>query len=273
MTLDLQSTYMKLLWAEVHVEDLKREVTEFFDNVDVYEIRVERHPETGEQIPWIKLPGDYGIRRLGLRIGDIVQSYRSALDHLVWALTIHNGHSPPANPIPFDSDWTRIQFPILDKHDGTKTSWDIKPPRALWGVTPKIAGRIEKLQPGYGGKDNISHALWKLNQLSIIDKHRALNVLALIAHAVRAEEPIEPGKVFKLQAPGPAEQHAELRRVSGDEPNVKMYFKVLTNVMFDKGEPTQYLTVAEVLELIRTHVKRIVTSFDTTIPPGLLAPP
>ena len=89
-------------------------------------------------------------------VGDILHNLRSMLDHIVWQLTIANGHTPPSFPLPKGSDWRRIQFPIyLDKNDFSSMRSN---PRAdyLWGVAShasphsRVSGDGLRVSPAWG---------------------------------------------------------------------------------------------------------------------------
>jgi hypothetical protein len=85
----------------VHLEFLNERVKSFTKDLDSYEVETKDDWQTakvfvhGEPVP--------AVEEWGPIIGDVVHNLRSALDHLVWQLTIANGHTPP-NPIPVEAD-------------------------------------------------------------------------------------------------------------------------------------------------------------------------
>jgi hypothetical protein len=88
--------------------------------------------------------------------GDIVQNLRSALDHLAYQLA--EVGTPGATP----SEW--VAFPIVrDAKD-----YESAKARKVQGMTPEAIKAIDALKPYKGGNDE----LWRLHELSNIDKHR-----------------------------------------------------------------------------------------------------
>jgi hypothetical protein len=88
--------------------------------------------------------------------GDVAQNLRSALDHLAYHLVLANGEKPSTN----------TAFPI---HKDA-TTYGQQKARRVKGMRSDAIEAIDKLKPYRGGDD----FLWKLNELSNIDKHRAL---------------------------------------------------------------------------------------------------
>lgn len=93
---------------------------------------------------------------LSLLIGDIIHNARSALDHLAYALVVHEGGTPTRN----------TTFPIADQEVG----YGAKLRSALPGTSDTTRDAIRRLRPWRDGDD----WLWKLHALDIVDKHRLL---------------------------------------------------------------------------------------------------
>ncbi len=105
-----------------------------------------------------RLPIDYSIR-----VGQIVYSLRSALDHLVWQLVLINGKKPG----------NRNEFPIFDSEE----KYQKESKNKLKGVSANRCELIRSIQPfSHCGKTG-DH-LWMLHSMCNIDKHRHLNVVA-----------------------------------------------------------------------------------------------
>jgi hypothetical protein len=102
---------------------------------------------------------------LSVVIGDFLFGVRSALDHLIWQLVIHDGGSPTSrNMFPISS------APALFNKAVAKR-------RRLEGMSPKTCAIIESLQPYHTGNE----ALGRLDTLHNTDKHRALNLTTVVA--------------------------------------------------------------------------------------------
>lgn len=97
-------------------------------------------------------------------IGEILHDIRSALDHLVYQLVVYaTDKAPPDN--------SRTQFPIFDE----PAKFKVNSLKMLAGVGSQATALIKTLQPFSTGEGTKS-PLWHLNQLSNIDKHRALHL-------------------------------------------------------------------------------------------------
>jgi hypothetical protein len=91
-------------------------------------------------------------------LGDVLQNLRSALDHLIYNLVIANTGSDPKD--------SKIMFPIFD----CASKYETGSLRKVRGVHKEAIDLIGALKPYRGGND----ALWGLNELNNIDKHRLL---------------------------------------------------------------------------------------------------
>ena len=100
--------------------------------------------------------------RFGVLIGDCVHNLRSALDHLVWQVTILDGGSPN----------NATQFPIVGK---SEEAFEKAADRQIPGLNAKHRRFVKSLQPFSAGADADGHALAVLASLSNTDKHRVLN--------------------------------------------------------------------------------------------------
>ena len=130
-----------------------------------------------------------------LRVGDVVHDLRSALDHLVWQLSLKGaGGSEP-------QDALSIQFPIAS----SAKDFESARRRTLRNVSTDHQDLIESYQPyheGAGRPDSYSgpyiHQLTLLRQLSNVDKHRLLTtILSLSSGAMFSIPPdlLEPAEV------------------------------------------------------------------------------
>jgi hypothetical protein len=116
-------------------------------------------------------------------IGDAVQNFRSCLDHLAFALMCAH-----TKPIP-EQMARDSQFPIIGDMDrkgqsGQGASIFQSQGKCIIGISPAARAVIERLQPYQRGPDFRSDPLWRLSELSNIDKHRILHVVTSYLHEV-----------------------------------------------------------------------------------------
>ena len=129
----------------------------------------------GEQAP---LP----LTEWGAIVGDIVHDLHSALDNMVWGLSVYwqakQGKPLPDPVLKWDDNWKRVSFPICL----TKVQWEARKTTSLWAIPPSFLTAIECLQPWKTGKEfgrpperewpNVLHELWNG------DKHHAPSFVA-----------------------------------------------------------------------------------------------
>jgi hypothetical protein len=95
-------------------------------------------------------------------LGDFVCCLRSSLDQLAWRLA----HLPPRRKFT-EREQRQIQFPIFKVRDNT-----YEDRRGLFPST--VADVIDTLQPYLRGNAYRDDALWQLNELWTMDKHRMI---------------------------------------------------------------------------------------------------
>ncbi|HEY5110759.1 MAG TPA: hypothetical protein VII67_00330, partial [Acidimicrobiales bacterium] len=90
--------------------------------------------------------------------GEVLQSLRSALDHLAYQL-VQVGTGQPG---PF----SYVYFPIFD----SAQEYESGKMRKIKGMRQEAIDAIDAIKPYKGGNDT----LWQLDHLNIVDKHRLL---------------------------------------------------------------------------------------------------
>jgi hypothetical protein len=221
--------------------------------------------------------------RLSNAVGDAVYDLRSALDHLVWELTIRNRGHHPREPIPLGHPLRRVGFPIfLDpakfapkKADGTLAKrgggTDM-----MSGLLVKQRARIEALQPFGDPK----HLLWVLGELALVDKHRHPHFTTAI-HKVYARRPPYPyafsGKTLWRHPGGPIKNNTQIARVLVQTARpmnprrvktyVDMYLKRTFGVAFAKGSPAEGQDVPLTLRWMAGMVSDIIGEFTPDLAP------
>jgi hypothetical protein len=184
MTNSLPSHLAKLAQAQRHLS-LLHDLAKSLLEGEAYAVYPERDPKTGEVVIYGEARQEPPTLTWGVVIGDIVHNLRSALDHMVWTLTVASQPQPPPNPIPrrgSGSEWRDVGFPLytnpypLDA-SGNLIPWQNgKEPKSLWGIEPGLRAEFEKLQPFRWGEEATFHPLAILHDLWNIDKHRHLHL-------------------------------------------------------------------------------------------------
>lgn len=118
---------------------------------------------------------------ISLMTGDLVQNYRSALDHAAWFL-VHQGTTGGRQK---DSGLKRVYFPIYDGREEFDKNLAIKLP----GVTDtQVLDVIRAVQPFNAAEaDKPLHSLRVIRDLSDHDKHRTLQPVGLRLQSVKCK--------------------------------------------------------------------------------------
>lgn len=165
----LRAITVKVERAKEHLATLNVEI-DTFASQRPYAVHVVTYAGTNEiqDFVWVRdTPG-----RWSAITGDCVHNLRSALDHIVWALSGGDDTAPP-----------RSEFPIFLEEDRyLQRSARGEPARGsglqkIEGVRPfEAKTKIRQLQPFRSPKP-AEHPLWILHELDNFDKHRALHVV------------------------------------------------------------------------------------------------
>lgn len=166
----LEGVYAKLDRARVHARELTDVIGTAIDPAS-YDIAVNRR---GNQLVYSVGTVPEVPTESSLLLGDFLTNLRAALDHLAWRLVLHDGGRPN----------TATKFPIL-RAAPMRNGVTVQP--SIAGVSDQaILDNIEALQP-YMGQRHGHHvedsALFVLNELVNIDKHRLLLVIACVLSA------------------------------------------------------------------------------------------
>jgi hypothetical protein len=153
---ELISVRLKLERANQHIIDLER-ATRIFLDTSPYKIGTKHDPQTRKLIYYITSAEDIPTN-IPIITGDVIQTLRSALDHLAYQLFL-------AGMAGTGGSAKHIHFPIFGdaaKYEAGKTG-------KVKGMRPDAIKAIDEIEPYKGGK---GERIWMLNQLSIADKHR-----------------------------------------------------------------------------------------------------
>jgi hypothetical protein len=279
----LDGCWAKVNRAYMHLSLLDARVGEFVDS-DAYRFDREidlKEPERLVVILYAEAMREPQTEIWGAIIGDAVHNLRSALDHLVWQLTLANGHTPPAE-IPRrrnapNAEWRDIGFPIhsipypLDV-SRSLIPWDrAKEPKSLWGIRPSLRAQFQRLQPFTHGKNAPKEPLAILNELWNIDKHRHLNLTNFLVglHDVGSAKPELEFRVLQKRAPGPFKGRTEIGRVEHIGPpyspiyQMEMQPHIAFDVAFEEGPPAYGGRAVKTLVSLHDTVSAILGDFDS----------
>jgi len=169
--------HRKLAWAWEQIQTIDTEIEAFF-RAGHLQSRV----EIDRPMQQIRVIGELSEpipQNWPLKVGDIVHNLRSALDHLVWAISSHDQNFASAD----ESQKRRVQFPICinyGEYFGRKPKQGQRAKRCHF-IEPLALAEIDALQPYLLGSNATSHILAILNELSNHDKHHTIIAAPMIA--------------------------------------------------------------------------------------------
>ena len=212
----------------------------------------------------------------GTIIGDIVHNLRSCLDHLAWQLAIlaRGGVVPKPTPI----QWENLYWPICEKGSQWTAQKAFLQSAHINIVDTKVLTLIEMAQPFKRGKQAKFHALYVLNKLWNLDKHRAIfvvhdrwrcrNVTAELLKPIagvtecrtdmlylRPNRPLKREAVvarFRLTSP------FALALTASAELPMNVQPQLVFDIAFDKASPGRRRNAKQVVRWLRHEVGKIV---------------
>jgi hypothetical protein len=281
MPIDLSGCWAKIKRADMHLSFLHERVESLVVDGGSYKLQTQYDSKTSEIVIYGEAFGGQHEHEWGAVIGDVVHNLRSALDHLVWQLTLANGHTPPA-VVPRKgpgSEWKGIRFPIYTSDprkrypiSGRRIPWRYEPPDSLWGVRPTLRTDLQRLQPFNHGQDAPKKPLAVLDELWNIDKHRHLHLALFFVglHDCESKSPKLKFRIVEKKAPGPFQGSAELGRVEAVGGPYSNWIMVQRNVQpilvfdiaFEQGPPAYGGRVTQTLESLHDTVAAILVQFE-----------
>ena len=258
------------LWRAQHHADALQDALDGFLRRNPYEIIVQRYPQLAEYILQAKVreepPADWSPI-----IGDIVNNWRSALDHLAWQLVRLNGNTGD----------NRTAFPIFDEDPFTPLKPSDPPAvkkkrksahdtfkRNVRGMHINDVAFIKKLQPYSREHNPDTHPLSALSRLSNWDKHREYQLTGQTfqgtAFNVREWRDCKWWTLYERPV-GAFEDGTIVARYAftrtGPKPKMDVEVKVFFNIAFGEGSPLDGLGIKETLIDIGQHVYNIIIRF------------
>jgi hypothetical protein len=200
--------FPKLRWANEHLQRLHAYSEEWFGGEHH---RVTSEPDNDSDprrrrniafyIEVDPLPVEFS-----LRVGDVLQAFRSGLDQLAYALAVaHSGPLPSeiaeASEFPIFGDESKtgaLGTGSARFHQASKSGIPVPASglAKIQGIAPAAQAIIEGLQPYHRGTDFRDDALWRLHELSRIDKHRLVHVVAADFAGVALK--MHPGTNYRI---------------------------------------------------------------------------
>lgn len=224
---------LKLNRAEEHLHAIKDLVDEFARS-DFYESVTKPHrKERGVLVVRAR-----NVRQpppeISLLVGECVFNFRSALDQIAFAMA--SGYTKPL-PKSFAKS---SAFPIYNNGPQYRGRGGPPASRKIRGMSRRGRAAIERLQPYHRRKNPRLRALWRLEELSNIDKHRLIHTTG--AMGVRSRFKVEGAGFRQLTGIepifGPVTEDAIVGRVFGDfdlEAGVDVKVEIQADIAFDWG--------------------------------------
>jgi hypothetical protein len=265
---------------------LEKRVQRFIDS-DPYAIYSLKDPHAREHVIFLKVTKAPRLHDWAIVAGDAVHNLRSALDHVVWELTIRGLGKPP---FPLTKDWRRIEFPVFRERrvylygpnpNSTKEGVSGSGLYKIRSIDPRFYALFDSLQPFHDGPKRDRNLLQVLQELDLIDKHRALPVLLSVVVPVGAtirptvlsglfDAALEPVEVFKR---GPFKDGTPLARVKETGSahitayglNMHMEPQLAFRVKLKERRPTMGLALLPTLRGMHERVNEILDLFDAKL--------
>jgi hypothetical protein len=112
--------------------------------------------------------------RFGVILGDVLHNLRSALDHLMWQVTLLDGGKPDR----------QTQFPIVRE---SEAKFEKVAQRQIPGLSVAHRELVKQVQPFHAGERAEAHPLAVLATLSNTDKHQIVNpTISFVANETKS---------------------------------------------------------------------------------------
>jgi len=241
---------LKLSRARSHLDDLETKLANWA-NSGHHSVFNEPDPDSGPDCFRLRVSADpVPVDPFAVLIGDVLHNLRGTLDHLAYALAEKHTGRPLPDDIAKDSE-----FPVFGHKDLKAIRKKIR------GIDPTAQTIIESLQPYQRGNHFTSDPLWKLHELSNIDKHRLLLVGALsnaaaafrpslsynyqFTHAIQVYDiPLEPEAVTLRYGAVPVDPRQQMH----------VDFDPLLKIVFRYGGAVDGKSVVETLRDIYNYI-------------------
>lgn len=242
----LADCFLKLGRFKKHLEVLHGRISGFIEDKP-YTLVSEEEPERVIRMRLTEQPS----REFGLLIGDCVHNLRSCLDYLAWQLALLETEDPPIT----------TEFPIFADRDRFESRERGGGRHKIRCLAADAQAVVERLQPYNGSKNPRADVLWKLHQLSRIDKHRFLPV-GVMTLTYSAVSYTVAGRHLNTMAwwQGVTEDSAVVARIDDADPmpdaDVDVEANLALDVAFAEGENLKGLRVIHTLASIGNFIDK-----------------
>jgi len=250
------SAWQKYSWASKHMERVAAALEESANpNAHPIAFDINLEPPHGN-VAVVRVTSIPNIRTdYGLALGDTIQNFRAALDHLAWGLVKVGNDPRPKEP-------KLVQFPMAT----SSKSFHGQLSRRLPGVPREYRTIIHRYQPYRSGEK--PKAMRWLRNLSDTDKHRVLIPAVVSLHGVnlrlvsnwplqQLDQLIKGRRALKVGTPL---LRATLFPVLGTQCQVNVQGQIACFPSLGYGVP-----VLEAVPLIRSTVLELLDTFDNLL--------
>lgn len=187
MALDLTSARAKLRRAEDHFKAVNDDVGGRLQPSD-YKVAKHINADATEHSWVFHATKGMNFEDISLIAGDCIHNLRSALDHLVYAIAVHESSQDPP------PDARRLAFPIT-----CKPSEFADARRRIKSLSDSVRAAIEAVQPYNRPHPEFPPLLGLLGEFDDLDKHRLLQVtIGVFNKASFGYDNIPPGTKFQF---------------------------------------------------------------------------
>jgi hypothetical protein len=171
MSLDLSSVFAKLHRSTENFEEVKTRVSTRLKSGE-FRVSMQLNSDTTVHVWRFHAPKGTDFTDVSVRVGDCLHNLRSALDHLVYAIAVHeSGQNPPPKE-------GTLAFPLANSPAEFK-----KARNRIATLSSGVQDVIERVQPFNRTTNGKASAIGVLAKLDDIDKHRLLQLVALMPHS------------------------------------------------------------------------------------------
>lgn len=256
-----ENAKLKIGRANEHLEALKDSISAWSDT-NPYSLVRQCNADATRYNLVVRIDSEPPFDQWSLIAGDCIHNLRSALDHLVYAVVVHEAKgNPPADP-------RFLNFPIADEPDNF-----IGPAQGIRFLSDPVKTEIERLQPYNRPHKELPPLLSVLRDFNNSDKHRLLNIA--IAIPVKGEfnniRNLIPDQIVRIEAHASSVQNGtEIASITLDRPtpNVQYDFCAdLTITVKHAHGPTgrELVQVTHVLALMRDEVEHVITRMSGVV--------
>ena len=263
MNLDLSSVRAKLARSQEHAQAIKNELRSWKDR-SPYSVITHANAECTRYSVILRINEAAPFQRWTLMFADCLSNLRAALDHLVYAIAVHEAApNPPA-------DEGKLMFPIADSTANFNDL--IMKQRRLGNISDPVRTAIEAVQPYNRPHPDIPPLLSILRNLNNTDKHKLLRLAygtLATANVGFIGSQIPDGGVWKvIPYSGEIEDGTEVLAMVCDRsaPNMKYdktIFDVIIAIRYGKRDPagpegSDRTDLASLLNLLITDVRQVI---------------